>query len=982
MFQDGNGNALTNYVFVVQYDYDLNEQSVTIPSGCTLKFEGGSIKNGTLVGDFKIDADDVKIFDEIEFSGAIVNSEIKVAWFVSEYPASDSVYTIDNTAEIQQALDCGGKYIVFPSNRYLCITDTLEVNNPLDILVDKKINDILDGNRGATSVPCIFTKDVVTMLEYNAMKGNIVIGAINLVCHKDFSDTSEKDTPILNIINTGYQVWGLDIYANIKATDRLVTFTGTNKYYLFNFTGIKITADTQFIAIVNIYGYIRGVYTGIVTERINGSWFNDVTIHGFTWCVRGGVFGNGGITKVFNNHQVRAYYTSSDYSSKAYFEGHNILIYGMIWDLGLDASTYHSDNTVDNSVKAYAARIAIKYDTFDIQGVDVSDVVSTSVSKAIEVSTVKNSRLFEFPNYLSGCKNLLNILLQGDNATRSTIFGTSSYTVKATVSGSEVTVNLLNNPTNDNGLSLYNFDNLFNSEYPALSYNNTLSYMRNAFLRSANISDISKYEVDFSVIVKVPIKFPDMCLVYKSMIAANTELTIERLDSSNNVLETIYDDSIGSLSYFDSVATVSPVLSASNRYRIQISFTYTQGVNNRTPLFLPSIILATPVSMNYEMFNDASHRPNILSNYNTGFTGLKWFDTSLKRPIVWDGERWVDGIGCAAFANKGTTANRPTNNLHINDEGFEYFDTSLMKPIYFNMYRTLATSTNVTKATVYIENPCSTGANYLYLINDYVGESLAFSTTNDGEGTDLAINTVIYNGNKMYAEFTAPDSTQYPYIKLVSSTRNYAVTFALYKCQKRWIETDGVVAGTGRGGNFSDVQIAPDTPIGFKYFWTDINAEAIWNGSFLGLDHLYQYSKTVTLDSHKSAGTTYAASVGSSISINKLSTNTYKYADCQVLDIRGGDVVVVMGNPPKFEHCVILVKTEADANNRHEVIAIKGANPTGGSVVTDMTLINAIKASEDCILVVNCANELNSPLYLNRATTPYMVKVYSNTPFE
>lgn len=41
-FQDSRGNELTNTVFVIQYDYVLGE-NITVPEGCILEFDGGSI---------------------------------------------------------------------------------------------------------------------------------------------------------------------------------------------------------------------------------------------------------------------------------------------------------------------------------------------------------------------------------------------------------------------------------------------------------------------------------------------------------------------------------------------------------------------------------------------------------------------------------------------------------------------------------------------------------------------------------------------------------------------------------------------------------------------------------------------------------------------------------------------------------------------------------------------------------------------------
>lgn len=40
----------SNTIYHIQYDYDLNGQTITVPEGCVLAFEGGSLRNGALVG--------------------------------------------------------------------------------------------------------------------------------------------------------------------------------------------------------------------------------------------------------------------------------------------------------------------------------------------------------------------------------------------------------------------------------------------------------------------------------------------------------------------------------------------------------------------------------------------------------------------------------------------------------------------------------------------------------------------------------------------------------------------------------------------------------------------------------------------------------------------------------------------------------------------------------------------------------------------
>lgn len=74
--QDGK-NVLTqdmlsdeNTIYIIQYDYDLNGAKINIPENCVLKFEGGSISNGTLVGNNTIiDANLEKILLNIACNG-------------------------------------------------------------------------------------------------------------------------------------------------------------------------------------------------------------------------------------------------------------------------------------------------------------------------------------------------------------------------------------------------------------------------------------------------------------------------------------------------------------------------------------------------------------------------------------------------------------------------------------------------------------------------------------------------------------------------------------------------------------------------------------------------------------------------------------------------------------------------------------------------------------------------------------------------
>lgn len=73
----GDKNVLTqaminkaNTIYVIQYDYDLNNESIYIPEGCILDFEGGSLNGGVIYSNkTKI----INIYKELDILGKIYN---------------------------------------------------------------------------------------------------------------------------------------------------------------------------------------------------------------------------------------------------------------------------------------------------------------------------------------------------------------------------------------------------------------------------------------------------------------------------------------------------------------------------------------------------------------------------------------------------------------------------------------------------------------------------------------------------------------------------------------------------------------------------------------------------------------------------------------------------------------------------------------------------------------------------------------------
>lgn len=105
----------TKSKYIIQYDYDLDGATITIPEGCVLEFQGGMLKNGTIIGNRTfIEAGIYKIFNNnLNLSGTWNVREAFPEWCGAKGDNKN-----DDTESIQKALNNFNK-IVFKSPQYL-----------------------------------------------------------------------------------------------------------------------------------------------------------------------------------------------------------------------------------------------------------------------------------------------------------------------------------------------------------------------------------------------------------------------------------------------------------------------------------------------------------------------------------------------------------------------------------------------------------------------------------------------------------------------------------------------------------------------------------------------------------------------------------------------------------------------------------------------------------------------------------------------
>lgn len=120
-----------NTIYIVQYSYNLNGQTITIPSGCVLLFEGGSISDGSINFTNSILAGKPKM-NNIISSGTLNMPEIDVTWL-----GASTDNGVDSSIAIQCAINIAGdsticKKVFIPAGTYA-------IANPIKLIRNKNI---------------------------------------------------------------------------------------------------------------------------------------------------------------------------------------------------------------------------------------------------------------------------------------------------------------------------------------------------------------------------------------------------------------------------------------------------------------------------------------------------------------------------------------------------------------------------------------------------------------------------------------------------------------------------------------------------------------------------------------------------------------------------------------------------------------------------------------------------------------------------
>ena len=635
----------SNTIYEIRYDFDLNGKNIKIPENVILKFNGGSLCNGTLIGNNSIiQSSPITIFEyNLNIGGSWINSKTYCEWFNKD---------IQKTLLSFNSVNFVGNYII---NKSIEISS---YNKAYKIVFESGSNFSVD-----TSTPLDYCFIFKTYYNYNSLGSveyaktflqNVITGSgnIDLKGHCGFLKQVLYDGGIPDIYNINFNIYDI----NIRGIGKSIN---TTSEYLKEGTGITV----------------NGMFTnvGIYTNRLASNKLNQYNIPYIAVKLLG------------SDNKLNRVTIVTSYIGISNIAGDSVFSDVHVWGAPKIAFNVLGRSTFIN---CYADFAAIHY--------KINGLFPINIDKSIGISgnddDINKQCILGFKNYndLMNAKGNLSFSISGksDNWNITGIINEDIDEIKEVSniipSSLKVTnidnLNLLNTPVLTNELipiclldrtfpicELYlkPLDNDSTVLHMYIDLANNIVYFFNTNLNN-NIFEALKDLLKFDVIEINKIRYNRLwcrkksikiincfAYLYKQQDIASTSINFINIKPVN-----LY------ISHFSSIQQIKEV----TEYKSTNS-AYAESI----PAWWDGEKWQNALGYTLAKVKGAS-RP-ILTVNDMGFV---FYDTNIKKKILWNGIAWVNLDGTSLDLKKsGTTTERPINV----DIGFIYKDTTLNKLI-------------------------------------------------------------------------------------------------------------------------------------------------------------------------------------------------------------------------------------------------------------------------------------------------------------
>lgn len=239
-----------NTTYVIRYDFELKGKTIHVPDYSILKFEGGSLHNGKLIGNNTlIDASTTKVFEQISFDGNWIGS-FNAVWLglLSDDKSFDNGKIINDIPFAQF------HSVYIPACKLFFSTP---------ILIHNTEHFVCDAD-----------------LYYNGTGKNVSIIKLDTLLDAkiDFNGTIRNLSPSLSLVKPLSSIVGIDLVDSYDVILSVKKFIGANECIRLMSTGTTSTKGCAYNKI-NL-GLLANCNTGIRLYSKNKGWVNQNNIFG------------------------------------------------------------------------------------------------------------------------------------------------------------------------------------------------------------------------------------------------------------------------------------------------------------------------------------------------------------------------------------------------------------------------------------------------------------------------------------------------------------------------------------------------------------------------------------------------------------------------------------------------------------------------------------------------------------------------------
>lgn len=689
-----------NTIYEIRYDFDLNGAEIEIKEGCTLKFDGGSLRKGTLKNDVAINNISIKqILYDVNLT--ISNNTVFAEWFgdMSNDILCDSAIAINKAIQATRH----GSTIELPThNIYISST----------ILVDKAV--VINGNAGSIWAHSIIvasdglTAIIVTKKEFNS---GGVIKNLNI----------RRANENISFIGVDIQVAEHYIIDSVSVHEAKIGFYlsgSAGSLYLVNLNRVVAQYCSEYGILLNKEGSWKN---GIHIHPLDVS-FNNTNIRvckGSGNTIQGGATEIGGYLSDANrpswlteNNGIvieGGIWTIKDY---LWIENCNIGIWvkagyvNIIDDLYVNKTIFEDDSVVRYENQSLTKKLH-KSKINDL--VDYAEII---VDGDNTFPTLNNGKIIEnFKNYGSARIETPSInqekriggidthyyfttlkdgytegFFSKDNIRQFTFL--IDFKIEAEVTNDLPLFTLylsdtfqlrFNSSIAINGLSarfikLYHLNDGYLGNIKLGNTEHTKGFVRYVFSIDFDTKTIWQYD-DESGLLLEKFKFLKNVnisnVTKKFLIAPKQDVGISKLYVFSKLLNQ---------SEINTILNTKEILVNKEKYLTDTNSDIISKFNGNQFYDIKNDCLKLKTSTGIKTIQIANNVTN-LKNLDNNNIGTMLFYKNL--PTWWNGVKWVNNDGYnSEYLTKGTTVQRPA--LTSTDEGFEYYDSTLKKKIIWN----------------------------------------------------------------------------------------------------------------------------------------------------------------------------------------------------------------------------------------------------------------------------------------------------------